>query len=264
MSVLQELNPAQMSESLVGACDKQIPMTVVTIHRDDAWLNLRSRFLTIDRTRLIFEAPTVEKTASSLDDILPAEKVGVSFKYKHHKHLFSTTVLNFLEEYPGPEGRVKAMVLGCPTTMQRIQRRAFYRVMVPPNRIVRAAFWLGGCKAEPSGTSLSNPVWSGNVEDISAGGFQIKTCTDAGMGLDSGDIVGLRMTFGVGAEAVFANAQFRHCKPADDGALLGFQFVGLGQDDESKDALRMIVGKVSEYQRLGLRPRKRSTASEPS
>ena len=257
MSVLQDLNPAQMSESLVGACDKQVPMTVVTIRRQEAWLNLRSRFLTIDRTRLIFEAPTVEKAASPFDDILPAEKVGVSFKYKHHKHLFSTTVLN-LEDYAGPAGSVRAMILGCPTTMQRIQRRAFYRVMVPPNRIVRASFWLGNCLAEPAGTSPTHPVWSGSVEDISAGGFQVRARDDAAMGLDVGDMVGLRMTFGVGTGGVSANAQFRHCKNDANGALLGFQFVGLGQTDETKDALRVIIGKVSEYQRLGLRSNRRS------
>jgi len=257
MSILQDLNPAQMSESLVGACDKQVPITVVTIRRKEAWLNLRSRFLTVDRARLIFEAPTVERTSSPVDDIMPAEKVGVSFKYRHHKHLFSTTVLN-LEDYSGPTGPVRAMILGCPTSMQRIQRRAFYRAMVPPNRIVRASFWLGGCHSEPTGASPTNPVWSGKVEDISAGGFQMRTCDDAGMGLDAGDMVGLRMAFGVGTEGVFANAQFRHCKNDAKGALLGFQFVGLGQTDETKGALRMIIGKVSEYRRLGLRPRKRS------
>ena len=252
MSVLQELNPGQMSELLVGACQKHVLVTVVTIQRRDQWLTLYSRFLAIDGGRLIFEIPTAENVESPVEDILPAEKVCVSFKHKHHKHLFNTTVLS-VEDYPGPEGPVKALVLGCPATMQQVKRRAFYRARVPSNRIVRVVFWLGGCKAEPTGTGPTKPVWSGNVEDISAGGFQARARGDAGMWLDVGDMVGLRMTFGVGVEGILANAQFRHCKPTDGGVLLGFQFVGLGQTDDTRDAHRLIIGKVCEYQRLDLR-----------
>jgi len=145
------------------------------------------------------------------------------------------------------------MVLGCPAAMQQIRRRGLYRAKVPPNRIVRVVFWLGGVRDEPTATSQGKPVWSGKVEDLSAGGFQVRARGDVGMWLDVGDMVGLRMTFGVGDEAVLANAQFRHCKPTDDGLLLGFQFVGLGQTDDTRSAQRLIIGKVSEYQRSELR-----------
>ena len=73
--------------------------------------------------------------------------------------------------------------------------------------------------------------------------------------LDVGDMVGLRMTFSLSAETLFADAQFRHCAQTDQGALMGFQFLGLGQSIEGKNALRIIAGKVSEYQRLELRHR---------
>jgi len=250
MGALQELNPMQMSEALVAACEKRIPVTTM-LHRGEIWLNMRSRFLAIDGARLIFELPRIDGD-KPIEDLDPAEKLGMSFKHKHHKHLFSTTVLT-TQDFQGPEGKTAAMAVGCPITMQRIQRRAYYRAVVPPNRIVRVSFWFGGRDSEPSGTTAEQPVWSAKVEDISAGGFLAKVRSDVGMVLDVGDMVGLRMTFGLSAESFYADAQFRHAQQVPDGALVGFQFIGLGQSPESKNALRLITVKVSEYQRLALR-----------
>jgi len=233
------------------------------LRRADSWLNMPSRFLAIDGAKLLFSLPASGGDVAVSNDVTPSEKVGVSFKYKHHKHLFSSTILG-VQDYPGQDGPVKAMALLCPTSMQRIQRRAFFRAAVPQNRIVRVAFWFGGVDTEPTGATPEHPVWSGKVDDISAGGFQALTRDDVGMGLDVGDMVGLRMTFGLSAEAIYADAQFRHSKPCDDGALLGFQFVGLSQSAQGKIALRTIASKVSEYQRLDLRHRYRKTARAKS
>ena len=252
MSILQDLNPTQMSEALVSICEKHIPITVM-LRRGETWLNLRSRFLAIDGARLVFEIPHSED-GTPLDDLIPAEKLGASFKHKHHKHLFNTTVLT-VQDFHGPTGKSKVLLVGCPTSMQRIQRRAYFRADVPSNRIVRVSFWFGGCETEPSGTNPEQPVWSGKVEDISAGGFQVRVRRDVAIILDTGDMVGLRMTFGMSAETLFANAQFRHAIPTDKGALMGFQFIGLGQSPEGKNALRIVAAKVSEYQRLSLRHR---------
>jgi len=255
MSGLQELNAIQMNDALVGACDKHIPVMTM-VRRDHSWLNVPSRFLAIDGAELIFEAPEGD-AASPVKELAPTEQVGVSFKYKHHKHLFNTVVLS-IRDYLGPRGETTAMALQCPTSMQRIQRRAFHRAIVPPNRIVRVSFWFGGRDAEPVGGAPDQPVWSGKVENISAGGFQVRTCDDVGRGLDAGDTVGLRMTFGLSGEAVYGDAQFRHDESSSEGALLGFQFVGLGQSAEGRNALRMITDKVSEYQRQETRRRARA------
>ena len=250
MSVLQELNPMQMSEALIAICEKHIPITVM-LRRGQTWLNLRSRFLGIEGARLIFDMPHNE-AGEPLDDLVPAEKLGVSFKHKHHKHLFNTTVLKLRDCEDGTGGAGK-LLAGCPTAMQRIQRRAYFRSSVPPNRMVRVSFWFGGSETEPSGTNPEQPVWSGKVEDISAGGFQARTRDDVALVLDTGDMVGLRMTFGMSAETLFADAQFRHAIPAEQGTLMGFQFIALGQSPEGKNAMRIVGAKVSEYQRLALR-----------
>ena len=93
------------------------------------------------------------------------------------------------------------LVICRPSRMQRLQRRAYIRAEVPPNRIVRASFWLGGRTAEPTGGSPTTPVWSGRVVNLSAGGFQLHTDAAAASDVEIGDAVGVRVVFGMGGQS---------------------------------------------------------------
>lgn len=255
MGYLQQLNDKQISKALVGATQKQIPVTL-TVRSSDSWHNLRSRFLAIRGANLIFETPS-SQDGSQQYEFSPSEKVGISFKYKHYKHTFSTIIMEVGQDISLSNGtNASAISTGCPINMERLQRRAFYRALVPPGKIVRVAFWIGGQSSEPSGTSPETPVWTGQLCDISAGGFQAKVADDVTMAVDVGDTVGLRITFGAGEEVIFADAQYRHLGESENGrTLMGFQFLGLGHTPESKNALRLISEKVSEYQRIEIKTR---------
>jgi c-di-GMP-binding flagellar brake protein YcgR len=138
--------------------------------------------------------------------------------------------------------------------MQRLQRRAYLRVDVPACRIVRASYWIGGRAAEPAGTTVDCPVWSGQVTNISAGGFQLAADANAAEALEVGDTVGVRLIFGAGRESVYADAQYRHHERTLDGhVLMGFQFMGLDQTTEGRAALRIVSEAVNEFQRLAPR-----------
>jgi len=179
---------------------------------------------------------------------VPADKVGLSFKLKHHKHLATATVAGIADWPVGGGLTCRAIGVCLPNKMQRLQRRAYFRADVPANRVVRAAFWLGGREAEPQGTTLTLPVWSGRVTNLSAGGFQIVCGLESVAPLECGETVGVRIAFGAGDGTVYADAQFRHVCRENDEAVMGFQFLGLAQTNEGKDALRIISRKVSEYQ----------------
>jgi c-di-GMP-binding flagellar brake protein YcgR len=173
----------------------------------------------------------------------------VSFKFKHHKHVFTGTVVG-LEDTELPGGAaLRALVVCSPTRMHRMQRRAFLRADVPPNRVVRASFWLGGRDAEPAGTSPDCPVWSGRVTNISAGGFQVISSDQGARCLEVGETVGVRIHFGVGEEAVYADAQFRHVQEAEGKLYVGFQFVGLAQTPEGRKTLELISVKAGQFHR---------------
>ena len=247
MPTLQELTHVQVEEALRSAVQKQVP-AVATIRSGNGWMNLHTRFLACRGPHLIISMPAAEGDVGPRS-FAPADKIGVSFKLKHHKHVF-TAVVAAGESYLDGDTVLPALRLCCPTKMQRLQRRAFLRVNVPDNRIVRGSFWLGGREAEPAGTTPDRPVWQGRVANLSAGGFQLITSPESVAALEVGDLVGVRLVFGAGQEAVYADAQYRHAETQDCQALLGFQFLGLPLTPEGRQTLDILSSRVAEFQRI--------------
>ncbi|MCY2929877.1 MAG: PilZ domain-containing protein [Planctomycetota bacterium] len=251
MTAFQELHDQQIDEAIRTAVDKSIPVTV-TVQPDgsDTWINLHSRLIALQDQQLFIEPPTAEQ-GEPTRELAPCDRIGVSFKLKHHKHVFNTVVLGASRGWRSGEGASgDALAISTPTRMQRLQRRAFQRVDVPPGKIVRGSFWLGGRKSEPKGTDVACPIWSGRVTNISAGGLQMQVDPQVTHVLDVGDVVGLRIVFGAGEAAVYADAQFRHYDDFGDRAVIGFQLVGLAETPEGQHALRIIMDRVQQYGRI--------------
>lgn len=247
MPMLQDLDADQIRQSVEGAAGRQLPVTV-SVHVEGRWENLRSRLLASREDRLLLQWPDAGEDRPP-HEFVPGEKIGLSFKLKHYKHLSTAIVAGGAEADLGNGTPVPALSVCWPVRMQRLQRRAFERADVPPGRIVRASFWLGGCDCEPTGAPDGVPVWSGRVANISAGGLQLLTDAEAAEAVEPGDIVGLHVVFGAGDDVVHADAQFRHADPADGQWRLGFQFLGLGQTRNGRHALQLISNRVSEFQR---------------
>lgn len=247
MATLQHLSNRQIDEAVEAAAERQVPVTL-TVRNERGWTSLHSRLLAVREGHLWLEAPRSDE-GEVLHEFQPAEKTGVSFKLKHHKHIFTGIVAAVEEADLGEGGRCRVVQVCSPTKMHRMQRRAFFRAEVPANRVVRASFWLGGREAEPSGPAPDRPVWYGRVANLSAGGFQLRTTADAAGAVEIGETVGVRVIFGAGDETVYADAQFRHLQQEAGEVNMGFQFVGLAQSAEGRRALQLIGAKTSEYQR---------------
>jgi len=247
MPTLQHLSNQQIDDVLEIANQRHVPVTV-TVRGDLGWRNLRSQLLDIRDGRLFLEMPT-DDAGDEAHAFSPADKAGVSFKLKHHKHIFTGTVACAGTATVGEGTRRPVLQVCSPTRMHRLQRRAFHRVDVPAHRIVRASFWYGGCEAEPSGSSPDRPIWSGRVTNLSAGGVQIECDQGVEAWLDVGETVGMHIRFGADHDVAYADAQFRHSQACGNGLLLGFQFVALGQTDQGRKALRLITTRTAQYQR---------------
>ncbi len=251
MAVIQELENRQIDEAVASAVEKQVPMTV-TVQKGRSWRALAARAQAMQDMHLLVTLARTPRDAGV--ELAPAAKVGVSFKLKHHKHIFTATVVSVDGSPDGP-----VLTICRPRQMQRLQRRAYNRAEVPANRIVRASFWLGGRLAEPSVASPTTPVWAGRVANLSAGGFQVHVDGAAAEELEPGDSVGVRLSFGMGEQAVFGDAEVRHAEPTGGKAMIGFRFIGLDQTPEGRGAIQLIATKVAEYQRLA-----DSGAAEPT
>ena len=248
MAKLQEMTQEQISDVLHAAIERQVPVTV-TLKRDNVWTSCHTRFLAVQDPHVLLGDLHVHDDEET-PKIHPAEKIGLSFKLKHYKHIFTVTAVGTEKIEGGKDDLSQALSVCWPNSMHRLQRRAFIRAEVPHGRVVRASFWLGGRDNEPVHADPEQPVWSGRLTNISAGGFQLIADQDVDMcGLDEGETVGVRLAFEAGSESVFADAQFRRTDHIGGQSLLGFQFVGLAQDRKGRQGLQYISGKVAEYHR---------------
>ena len=221
------------------------------------WYTLRSRILQLGDDGLHVAQPTGEEPVPELTD---AMAVSLSFKIKHHKHIFNAVVKESTQWTDAEGGSVPAWLISMPRRMQRVQRRAYHRVEVPRSRSPLATFWpgglAGGTEQEAAGFS-----WEGWLTNMSAGGFQVRLISKQAPKLEVGDVVGVRMDMGQGYEPILADAQFRHELPGEGGIVFfGFQFVGLGQSLASLETLRRIGQIVCEFQRVDARRRSRVKA----
>ncbi|MFP4105493.1 MAG: hypothetical protein ACLFVU_05300 [Phycisphaerae bacterium] len=247
MAILQELKVRQIHDALRLACEKNIPMTV-SIQEDGIWTNLRSRFLNMMRDKIFIEIPG-EPEGGISREFPPNQNLGISFKLKHHKHICNAVVFGMQQLRMDDGLEIPTLVLRFPVKMQRLQRRAFNRVDIPEGKIARASFWLGGKDAEPTGGEEESPVWTGQLTNLSAGGFQVAAGDDPTQVVEQGDVVGVRLSFGAGVKSIYADAQFRHLGWGEDGKILmGFQFVGLDHTHEGREALTQISDLVRIYQ----------------
>lgn len=242
---MQELKTQQINEAIRDSVAKQIPLGLSV--QGDAWLRMHSRFLAISEEHILVEMPSADD--GTPHEFVPAEKVALSFKLKHHKYISQARVAG-MRQVKLPDGTcVPVLSLCWPMHMQRLQRRSFARVAVPAGKVVRVSFWTGGRDAEPTGPSDPREVFSGQVADLSAGGFQV-VLSGAAPELMVGQPIGVRIGFGPGEASVYADAQFRHVEQLPDGTWsLGFQFVGLAHTEEGRDGLRLISRKMTEFAR---------------
>ncbi|MDP6544468.1 MAG: PilZ domain-containing protein [Phycisphaerae bacterium] len=255
MAKLQEMTQEQITDALQSAIQRQVPVTV-TLKRESAWTNCHTKLLAVRDPHVLLGDLFVHDEEDT-PEIAPAEKVGLSFKLKHYKHIFTVTAVGTEELQGQPDDPGQAIAVCWPNRMHRLQRRAFIRAEVPEGRVVRASFWVGGRENEPTQADPDRPVWSGRLNNISAGGFQVVSSGDDVWDLVPGETVGVRLAFEAGSESVYADAQYRRVDRTAEQILLGFQFVGLAQDRKGRQALQYISGKVAEYHRHGEGSRKR-------
>ncbi|RPI59190.1 MAG: hypothetical protein EHM48_09270, partial [Planctomycetaceae bacterium] len=142
MAMFHDLDSRQTDQVLLEATQRLVPATI-TVSGENGWRNLHSRVLLVQPDRLCLERP-VDDAGQGPYEFAPAEKIGVSFKLKHYKHVFTATVAGTGTTALAGVGDVPSLSVCVPRRMQRLQRRAFNRVDVPGNRIVRATIWLGG------------------------------------------------------------------------------------------------------------------------
>lgn len=232
------------------AVEHQAPLTA-SIHSEDGWSIFKSHVIRHDVEQGVLQIAYPTSNGGRTLEIVAGQEIGVAFRRGHKKCLFASAVVVRRTE-PGPDGTsIETLVLRMPEQIREVQRRAYVRVPVPPDRFIAVKLWEGGA---PSQTEPSWPICSGRLGNASVGGVLVDVRADQNPRLSIGDTVGVEITQAPGQPPLITEAQYRHCATTAANRLgLGFQFVGLEHNLPGRASVSDMADFVRELQRSATR-----------
>jgi len=242
MALIEELNQRQAEARLDEAIRKKIPLAM-SFRVKNHWYNLHTRIVGREQGKLWLEYPTDQECPEKIEAGLV---LGLTFKLGHHKHIFTAPIqaVSCVRTSDAHDGSILICV-PVPAKLQRVQRRAYIRVTVPPSRSILVTFWLGGKDGNQS------IRWEGWMTNISAGGFQLRLPSRFAPDINIGDVVGARIEIGQDHEPIIVEARVRNLLNDERGvAMMGFQFLGLNESQQGRKTLQRISRIVRGFQKI--------------
>lgn len=236
----------QLREILEPAALRLTP-AALTCMLQDTWQTYRSRFLGLRDSRMWLEYGRGE-SAQLAPQFAAAQRIGVAFKWRNRKYVFSTVVDEVGELDVLAEGQFRALRVAWPDEMHRLERRAFFRVNVPPARRMQVRFWKGGMIAQPAAERGRETVYEGQILDLSAGGFSARLPSSGVPPLETGFVMGVELKM-QGCRPLRMDAQFRHAVPDGQGATVGMQMMGLTETPAGRETLEKIAQLMRDFLR---------------
>ncbi len=231
----------------------------VTCRVDQTWQTFGSRFLGLREGKLWIESPQPPAGDDRPAPVLAAgQKLGVAFKQRHHKYVFTTTLIRTAAFRLTPQATVQGLNLAWPERMRQLQRRVFHRIEVPQHRRVFVELWEGGLEQEPSQPLRDKLILHGHLVDLSIGGFQLRLLGHADPRLAVGTPLGATLLNADGDGPIKLDCQFRHTNADEFSTTLGVQIVGLNETAAGRRTLERLGRIIRGFQREA------SAASEPA
>src|SRR5690606_31255625 len=102
-----------------------------------------------------------------------------------------------------------------PDMLTELQRRAYYRTIVPSGVHLRAMLWSGGGDAAPA---QDLKVWGGESIDLSCGGTLVRLLDASAPPWEQEDLLGLELHVPDGRPPILLDAYFRGARRDEQGA----------------------------------------------
>lgn len=224
----------------------------VSLLSNDRWCSLRSQFLRFDPDQNLLQIAYPVPTADSPPaEVVPGDRLGLSFRRGHKKCIFLSLVVMRRPDTT-PEGiAIDTLLIRVPGQVRSLQRRAYQRVDVPGDRFIAVKICQGGPCAVGE---TAWPLCSGRLGNISVGGILVDVRADQNPRLGVGDTVGLEITASQGLPPLLAEAQYRHCTITGPGRIgLGMRFLGLEHEISGRASIMQVADFVKSLQRLNSR-----------
>ncbi len=251
MAVQQEISADEIHQIVETAAHRNAPIAL-TCRKAGTWQSYRSRFLGLRGGQVWVEYGTVGSGQES-PEFAEGQRVGIAFKQRHFKYVFSTDISAVREFYLDAGRKITGLRLAWPTDMHQLQRRIFNRVDVPDDCQIFAHFWEGGLEHEPTEPLREKLIHFGQLTDLSGGGFRIRLLSATDPGFQSGSAIGADLHIDGEPSVIKVDAQYRHVDIDEFGITLGMKLLGLTETSEGRKKLSKINKLLRRFQR----PRRR-------
>jgi c-di-GMP-binding flagellar brake protein YcgR len=228
-------------------------LAVLTIQDGADWQTFKSRFLERDAKGRFFVLDYQSIDDDPLPAVAPGQYIGVSFRQKGHKLLFSTIVEakgHFVLE---DDTSVPAIRYRWPDSLTEMQRRAYFRTLVPEGTHLLVKLWAGGVSAHTGARSVPLQVYSGNLADLSCGGTLIHLHADNPPEWADEQTIGMEIQLPDGRNPILIDGRYRGVRTDDPATLCAaVQFVGLEMSAGGRTALQRLANSVQRLHRMSV------------
>ncbi len=226
-------------------------LAVLTVQNGGDWRSFKSRFLERDARRRFFVLDFQAVPGNELPDLVAGEYVGVSFRSRSHKVLF-TTVMEAKGHYMFDDrSSVPAIRYRWPDSVTELQRRSYYRTPIPDNMTLLVTLWPGGASARAAAQGSTLQVVTGTLADISCGGALVRLSDATGLPQSESQTLGVEVQLPDGRPPLLVNACLRGVRNDPLGqAHAAMQFMGLELTVDGRLALQRLANCVARLHHL--------------
>mgnify|MGYP006300147977 CR=1 FL=1 len=176
-----------------------------------------------------------------------AQPVSITFELKRQKCILESEIIGL--DATVSQGMSGKIMIERPVSIEKMRRRAYERVSIPPEMNVEALFWHRGYADNSTESPLEN-CWQGQLIDLSAGGTQVKVDKTQHANFREGQIIGIRFTPLPYEKQLLLEGRIKHIAGLNDDndtITLGIEFMGLEASADGRNKMERLMAAVNVY-----------------
>jgi hypothetical protein len=239
-------------QTIEGAVERNVG-AVISLPSVGMLRHHKSRFLALHEGGLVLEMPKGEEPLIN-ELITTGAKCGISFRGAVYKVIFAVPIRKLEPGWKlGGGTEVSAILVDFPEEVKSMQRRADYRVAIPPSFEISARIWRIAPRVSYKELPSSTQELNAEVRNISLGGIGVRLSGKDGQPplVTTEDRLRLMLKFGV-SEIVLEGRLRPSAKPdnpSEPVQVTGIQFKKLESDMDGRRTLSLLTRLVGDLQR---------------
>jgi len=236
--------PKKMAEAILANAAARNEALEVDLPDGDELRSLKTRFLAISGSpgerRIVIEAPRHEGVVWPVRE---GARLQGYFKVSEDVYSFNAAVIRRDRFQLNPTMRLPSLVITYPAALQKRQRRAHYRAVLPLATTMGVRF-----EPLPPGQKIwsvrRKPRYRAQARDLSAGGMGLAWTPKEGVNVKQGIVLVLHFKIPTFDDIILMNGTVQHKHPVGDNSeLMGIRFT----DWQESILSRRAVNEISKY-----------------